>query len=411
MDKVATNFMKMDAMSKALEEVDPRVQGRTKHSASLIMLVSLMGVFACCETWNIIADYAKYHLPLIKRFLPDVEETPSHDTLRRFFSIVDTKKLEDFYREWAESIASVLAGAIDDSEQKPFRHVAIDGKTICGAVNPETLVKESGGELTLEQAAKYKLHMVSAYLSDEGISLGQERVSVKHNELEAIPKLIESLAIGKDDVVTIDAMGTHANIAETISRKKAMYLLEVKDNQKLLKEEIINVFNSWGDSTNPARISRASTKDKARGYITTRECWSCGEPFALGKHGEKWPELKSFGRITVERTCIKTGEVCTEIHYFISSLPNDAGLLLKHKRLHWEVENGLHWALDVNFNEDDDRKRMNSAQNYSLLTKMALAVMKMQKSKVSMNRRRMMLGWSDDAMEQIIRDTIRYFCI
>lgn len=406
--------MRMDALSKALEEADPRVQGRTEHSAALIMLVSLMGVFACCETWNMIADYAKYHLPLIKRFFPDVEKTPSHDTLRRFFCIVDTKKLENFYREWARSIASALAAATDgsdDSESKAFRHVAIDGKTICGAVNPEALVKESGGRLTLEEAAKYKLHMVSAYLSEEGISLGQERVSVKHNELEAIPKLIDSLTIGKDDVVTIDAMGTHADIAGAISRKKAMYLLEVKDNQKLLKEGIIKVCDCWADCTNPARISRASVEERARGCVTTRECWSCGEPLALGKLGTKWPELRSFGRITMERISIKTGEVYTETHYFISSLPNDAELILKHKRLHWEVENGLHWCLDVNFNEDDDRKRMNSAQNYSLLTKMALAVLKIQKSKVPMNRRRMMLGWSDDAMEQAIWDTIRFFCI
>lgn len=411
MDRVATKFMEMDALCKALEDTDPRVQGRTKHSAALIMLVSLMGVFARCDTWNMIADYAKCHLPLIKRFLPDVERTPSHDTLRRFFCIVDTKKLETFYRDWAKGIACAIAAATDGSGQKQLRHVAIDGKTICGAINPESLVREHEGKLSLEEAANYKLHMVSAYLSEEGISLGQERVSVKHNELEAIPKLIDSLVIGEGDVVTIDAMGTHSSIAEAISRKGAKYLLEVKDNQKTLKERIIEVCNYWENKTRPTRTSNASTTDKARGYITTRECWSCGEPLALGCLGRNWPELLSFGRITVKRTCLKTGEACVETHYFISSLPNDAKLILKHRRLHWGVENGLHWHLDVNFNEDNDRKRMNSAQNYSVLTKMALTILKLQKSKVSMNRARMMLGWSDDAMEQIIRDAILYFCI
>lgn len=411
MDKVAKNFMEMDALSKALENADPRVLGRTKHSASLIMMVSLMGVFARCETWTMISDYAESHLSLVKRFFPDVEEVPSHDTIRRFFCIVDTRKLEEFYRDWAKSISHALADATDDSGEKPLRHIAIDGKTICGAMDSKLLVKESDGELSLDQAAKYKLHMVSAYLSEEGISLGQERVSVKHSELEAIPRLIDSLAIGEGDVVTIDAMGTHVNIAEAISVRGAKYLLEVKDNQRLLKECIMDVCRCWGNDDKPARISRSSTCDKARGYITKRKCWSCGEISALGMLGRKWPKLQSFGKISIERTCMKTGEVYVETHYFISSLQNDARLILKHKRLHWEVENGLHWQLDVNFNEDDDRKRMNSAQNYSAITKIVLGMLKMQKNKLSMNRRRMLLGWNDDAMEKILRDTISYFCV
>ena len=403
--------MEMDAFSKALSETDPRVQGRTRHSASLIMLVSLMGVYARCDTWNLIADYARCHLPLIRKFLPDVEETPSHDTLRRFFCIVDPTKLESFYRDWAESMFRSLSSASASPEEESFRHVAIDGKTIRGAVSGKALARETGGRISAEDAASYKLHMVSAYLSEEGISMGQERVSVKHNELEAIPKLIDSLSIGEGDVVTIDAMGTHADIANAISEKKARYLLEVKDNQKLLKEGIITVFRSWGNRTNPRRISRASTIDEDRGRTTVRECWSCGETLALGRLRDQWPDLRSYGRIRTERTCRQTGECTEEIHYFISSLPNDAELILKHKRLHWGVENGLHWHLDVSFDEDDSRKRMNSAQNYSVLTKMSLAVLKAQKSKRSINSQRMMLGWNDKAMEQIIHDTIAHLTV
>lgn len=410
MDRLTTNFMEMDALSKALEDTDPRVQGRTTHSAALIMLVSLMGIYARCDTWNMVADYAKYHLPLIKRFLPDVESTPSHDTLRRFFCIVDPKKLESFYRDWASTMARALS-LEEELQSDSFRHVAIDGKTICGAISPKMLAGESDCPLSADEAAKYKLHMVSAYLSEEGIALGQERVSVKHNELEAIPKLINDLSIGKGDVVTIDAMGTHADIAEAVSRKGAKYLLEVKDNQKLLKKKIMETYDSWKNCQNPKRISRCTTRGEARGFITCRECWACGEPYALGEFRQKWPEVQSYGRIRTERIDKKNGELCEEIHWYISSLPNDAALILKHKRLHWGVENGLHWTLDVSFNEDDDRKRMNSAQNYSVLNKMAIAVLKTQESKASMNRRRMMLGWDDDAMEGIIHNTITHFSI
>lgn len=411
MDKVATRFMEMDAFSKTLSETDPRVQGRTRYSAVLIMLVSLMGVYARCDTWNLIADYARCHIHLIRVFLPDVVETPSHDTLRRFFCIVDPAKLESFYRDWASSLFRSISTVSASLEEESFRHVAIDGKTIRGAVSPKALERESEGRIRAEEAASYKLHMVSAYLSEEGISMGQERVSVKHNELEAIPKLIDSRSIGDGDVVTIDAMGTHANIAKAICEKQARYLLKVKDNQKLLKEGIMEVYRDWGDRNNPSRISRASTVDEDRGRTTVRECWSCGETLALGRLRDQWPDLRSFGRIRTECTSRQTGECTEEIHYFISSLPNDAALIPKHKRLHWGVENGLHWQLDVSFDEDDSRKRMNSAQNFSVLTKMTLAVLKAQKSKKSINRLRMMLGWNDDAMEQILHDTFAHLII
>lgn len=290
MDKTATNFMEMDALSKALSETDPRIQGRTQYSAVLIMLVALMGVYARCDTWTLIADYAKCHIPLIRKFLPDVKDTPSHDTIRRFFCIVDTCKLEAFYRDWACGMFRALNEASDAPRERTFRHVAIDGKTICGAVPARDPLRD-------DESAGYKLHMVSAYLSEEGLSLGQERVSAKHNELEAIPKLIDSLDIGEGDVVTIDAMGTHADIAEAIYRKNAEYLLEVKDNQKLLKEAIIRTFASWGiEPTRDASVglrlatmTEGTLRPGSAGRAEKLSLWGCS-----GTNGQGYDPMDAY---------------------------------------------------------------------------------------------------------------------
>lgn len=403
MNSIEKKFYEMDALAKELSEIDPRQQHRTTYSVSLIMFIALMGVFADCQTWNQIADYAAYHKSIIDAFFDDVEKTPSHDTLRRFFCIVDPKKLEGVYRSWATRMAAKMYG-----EQKG-RHIAIDGKTICGAINPKQLLKENPGTMTAESAAMAKLHMVSAFVAEQNISLGQERVSVKHNELEAIPKLLSELSFEKGDVVTIDAMGTHANIAKDIIDAGADYMLFVKDNQKLLKQNIELAYDGWKDNHTPGRVSRAEATSSARGRIVKQECWSCSEIYAI-KQRTLWPELHSFGRILTQRTDKASGKQTEEVHYFISSLPYDADGILKHKRQHWAVENGLHWQLDVTFNEDSDRKKMNSAQNFSVLFKMVLAILKSEPSKKSMTDRRKRLSWDPESMMSMMHKALQFFC-
>lgn len=402
MNSVAKKFYEMDALDKELSEIDPRQQHRTTYSVSLIMFIALMGVFADCQTWNQIADYAAYHKSVIDAFFKGIRKTPSHDTLRRFFCIVDPKKLEYVYRSWATRMSAKIYG-----EQKG-RHIAIDGKTICGAISPKKLLKENPETLTVESAAQAKLHMVSAFVAGQNISLGQERVSVKHNELEAIPKLLKELSFEKGDVVTIDAMGTHSNIAQDIISSGADYLLFVKDNQKLLKQNIEMIYESWKGNKNPERISRNETTTTTHGRIVSQQCWACSEINVI-KQKELWPNLHSFGRILTQRTDKTNGKQTEEVHYFISSLPYDADEILKHKRLHWAVENGLHWQLDVTFNEDSDRKRMNSAQNFSVLFKMALALLKSEPSKKSMTDRRKYLSWDPEAMKDMMHKALQFF--
>lgn len=418
LDMLSGNVKQLASLASSMDKIDPRMAGKIEYSASLIMLVALMGVFAGAQTWNQIANYSKAKLCVIKRFFPDIENTPSHDTLRRFFMIVKPEALEEAYRGWARSFQENSFSDIAKDEVKSEEnsecyverhHYAIDGKTICGAIDPDKLYEEKKGDITWEQAEHAKLHMVSVYSTECGISMGQERVDVKENELAAIPKLIDSLNLGKGDIVTIDAMGTHTKFAEKIVSTGADYLFEVKDNQKNLKKHIelcMDTFLEHRERTKLYKVAEETLKDHSQ--TTHRQCFVYTFDGLMRDYAEKWPGFSTFGVIMTTRTK-KDGTSVKENHYFITSLPRDPALIMKHKREHWQVENALHWNLDVIFNEDRGRKMMDSAQNYSLLTKMALAILKKDKKKMPMTDKRLMAGWDDNYMYSLVNQFVANF--
>lgn len=414
-DEISKDTKQLVAFAAAIEKVDFRIQGKIMHKASTIMLLALMGAFAGAHTWCQIATYGKAKMELLRQYFPNLKDVPSHDTLRRFFMIVDSTKLEMVYREWARNFQGEFMSHDESSEEeeqgtyKAHRHYSLDGKTIRNAIDPEKLSEESDGRISIEEARHAKLHMVSAYDTEAGISMAQERVNVKENELAAIPKLLNYLDLGKGDIVTIDAMGTHANLAELITSKGADYLFEVKDNQPKLKEHIEMCTEFFlKNKYQTAFYDKAEETLYDHSMTTKRECYVYKYEGMMRKIKEKWPGMNTFGVIITTRTK-KDGTSVTEKHYYITSLPTDPKLIMKHKREHWKIENALHWHLDVIFNEDKGRKMMNSAQNYSVLTKMALAILKKDKSKMPMTDKRLLAGWNDNFMKSLIDQFISSF--
>lgn len=414
MDKRAKDFLQRDMLEmeyskfvEAVQTIDPRMPNKTIYHASTILLMAMAGVIVGAQTWAEVADYSRANLDFFMEYDQNITDAPSDDTFRRFFMIVDPDKLEELYRGWAKRLASTLLS------QGKTRHVAIDGKTIRGAADPEKIAAENRG-LTQGQIANAKLHMVSAYLADECVSLGQIKTDFKENEIVVIPKLIEELSIGEGDVVSIDAMGTQKKIAEAISAKKAKYLLQVKGNQPGLLEHIrlhMAMAEDGGSIFRERNIAKFKESDATHGMSRTTECWAWKNE-GYGFRGlEEWKDCKTFGRIVTTLKNKKTGETTVETMYFISSMDPDPEKLLKHKRKHWQVENGLHWQLDVSFNEDGGRKMMNSAQNYSALTKIVLAVIKNDKSKpkTSVQRKRKLAGWNREYLKLLLELAIKHF--
>ncbi len=353
----------MDNPLKYFSELrDPRVERNRDHLLEEILLIAIAAVLSGAESWNDIADYGKAKQAWLKTFLTLPSGIPSHDTFNRVFAALDPLEMEKGFVAWVSSIAKLTAGEV----------VAIDGKALCGS-------RESG--------KKQLVHMVSAWAEGNGLVLAQRKVDEKSNEITAIPKLLDALELA-GTVVTIDAMGCQKTIAERIVGKKADYILAVKENQGQLLEEIKDSFRQV------AADAVAEEIDCGHGRVERRKCSVIADLGLIEKAAE-WPSLRGLVRIEAERYHKLTGKSECEIRYYITSLSPDAAQLNNAVRQHWGIENKLHWVLDVGFGEDLSRKRAgHSAQNFSLLNRIALNMLKQEKtSKRGIKGKRLNAAW------------------
>jgi len=215
--------------------------------------------------------------------------------------------------------------------------------------------------------------MVSAFASEQQLLLGQVATDEKSNEITAIPALLEDLDI-TDCLITIDAMGCQTEIAEKIIDKGGDYFLTVKKNQKGLYENIEWLFKYAASEGDLAQATE--TFDANHGRFDTRHCWVLPYDGFLEK--KAWKSLSHIVKVYRESENPHTGKISKDTRYYITSLTScTPNLALATSRSHWGIENHLHWALDMTFNEDASRSRLGSAaRNLSLLRRIALMLLK-----------------------------------
>jgi len=364
----------MDNPLKYFAELrDPRVERTREHLLEEILLIAIAAVLSGANGWNEIEDYARSKRDWFKSFLTLPSGIPSHDTFNRVFSALDPEELEKGFVAWVSSIAKLTAGEV----------VAIDGKALRG---------------TQEAGKKAIVHMVSAWANTNCLVLGQRKVDEKSNEIKAIPKLLDALALS-GTVVTIDAMGCQRAIAEKIVAKKADYILAVKENQGHLLEEIKDSFQMLAADAVSEQI------DCGHGRVEQRRC-SVIADLSLVEKAAGWASLQGLVRIEAERYHKATGQTEREIRYYITSLKPDAERLNGCIRQHWGIENKLHWVLDVGFGEDLDRKRAgHAAQNFSVLNRIALNLLKQDRtSQRGIHGKRLKAGWDNDYLLHLLRN-------
>lgn len=362
--KLVSIFSKID---------DPRRDLTKLHQLNDILLIGIISVICGADSWNEMELYAQEKEDFLRTFLELPNGIPSHDTFNRVFSAIDSKQFELCFIEWVKTLAQLTDKEI----------IAIDGKTIRGA-------KDKG--------KKSPIHMVSAFACENNLVLGQVKTDEKSNEITAIPKLLDILSI-KDTVVTIDAMGCQKEIANKIIEKDADYILAVKANQEQLLEHIEDEFRF-------AKITDIDTQHNLdHGRIETRSC-SCIKGFKFIPKDTPWTNLKTIIRIESTRE-FKNADKPIEkaTRYYISSLDANEKVFQKAIRSHWAIENKLHWTLDVVFSEDASRKRTkNAAQNFSILTKIALNLLKKDvKAKVGIKSRRLKAAINNQYMLKILK--------
>jgi predicted transposase YbfD/YdcC len=353
----------MDNPLKYFAELkDPRVERNREHVLEEILLIAIAAVLSGAESWNDMEEYGHAKLDWLKSFLTLSSGIPSHDTFNRVFAALDTEALEKGFVSWVSSIAKLTAGEV----------VAIDGKSLCGTRQP---------------GQKAIVHMVSAWANTNNLVLAQRKVDEKSNEITAIPKLLEALQLS-GAVVTIDAVGCQRAIAEQIVDKKADYILAVKENQPSLLADIKDSFQMLPADAVDEEI------DCGHGRVERRRCAVLADLSLLDKP-EEWASLQGLVRIQAERYHKATGKTERETRYYITSLKPDAARLNAAIRQHWGIENKLHWVLDVGFGEDASRKRAgNAAQNFSVLNRIALNLLKQEKSSSrGIKGKRLKAGW------------------
>lgn len=342
---------------------DPRVVGRSSHLLTDILILSVLAVICGADTYDAIELFGKAHHDELKKMLRLPNGIPSHDTVNRIFQSIDARHFERLFVEWASGLRRCDGDAATEV-------VAIDGKTMRG----------SGDAFH----GNSPLHIVHAWSVRNAVCLGQYRTDAKSNEITAIPRLMEMLEL-EGSVVTIDAMGTQKDIAGKIVEAGADYILAVKGNQETLLEDV----KALCGYERPA--AEDTDVDKGHGRIEERLCQAF-EPDAIIRADHKdWPELKTVVKVRATRTV--DGEQSAEERFYISSLPAGSHFNT-YIRSHWEVENKLHWTLDMTFGEDGQRKRSRmAAQNFSILTKFALNLLKKDKSKASLRNKRLKAAW------------------
>lgn len=347
---------------------DPRQSWKIEHDLVELLVVAVNAVLVGADNFVEIELWAKEKIDWLRKYLRLANGIPSHDTFGRLFGMIDAQEFEAAFRRWVSKILPALGAEV----------VAVDGKTS----------RRSGG---VEATA---LHLVSAFAAGAGLVLGQRATAEKSNEKTAIPELLSTLAL-QGCTVTMDAMGTHANIAQAVRDRGADYILAVKDNQPKLAESIRDFMIDFKAQPQQTPHSFWETVEKDHGRLETRRCYVFDQLDCLYKP-EQWSALKSFAVIESER--LIQGEITCEQRLYISSRAADARGISQAVRAHWSIENRLHWCMDVIFQDDQMRARSgHAAHNLAVLKHITLNLIRLDpvKRKGGIKARRLIAATSD----------------
>ncbi len=320
-------------------------KGNIRYSLNEIIFLTLSAVVSGFTTYELIAEFGKYELEWLRKFFLYKKGTLSHDTLGEFYSKLNPKEFANCMIQFMKGLKTL------DSDL-----ISLDGKTVRGFLDEKD----------------YPLHILTAFCNKNRMTLGEEIIQGKENEMVAIPRLLQLLCL-TGCLVSIDAIGCQTKIAEQIVQQGGDYLLQVKANQKELLEDIEDSFRV----VKP--LETAIMEDVGHGRAEIRKC-SIIDDLGLIEQKNSWKNLQTLIKIESEIYHKKTGETTRSKRFYISSKITTACAFNSYVRGHWEIE-ALHWSLDVIFNEDFQAKRnKNGIINFNTLSKCAISLLTEEKT-------------------------------
>jgi len=330
---------------------DPRSGGNTRHHFGEVLFMTITGLLCGMNNFEEIEEFCLHQINWLKKWISLPNGIPRAQTFTNIFAVISPEKFNHCLIEHLKELNPELHKQV----------IAIDGKSLRGS-----------GSLIQKSA-----HAVSAWAQEARLTLGQEFVSEKSNEITAIPKLLDLLDL-KGHLVTIDAMGTHIPIAEKIIAQGGDYLLALKGNQGNLHKEVEDHFHTGLRHHDPKKTkgwSQWQNTEKGHGRITTRTVVVTTQMETMNQElREKWPQLRSLIALeneTIEQPSGKKRK--REIRYYISSQESNAEAFGLAVRQHWSIENNCHWMLDTAFREDHHQLSSgHAAKNFGTARRIAL---------------------------------------
>ena len=333
---------------------DPRVQGRCDHLLIDMLSISLLAVMCGAEDWPDIAEFGNRRHKWLREFLQLPNGIPSHDTFRRVFGLLDRKQFATCLFQWTQALHEATGGKI----------IAIDGKTA-----RRSFCKKSGLRA---------LHLVTAWATESGLTLGQIACEDKSNEITAIPELLKLLNL-KGCTVTIDAMGCQKEIAAQIREQEGHFVLALKGNQSGLERDMQQLYED-GLNSDFAGMNQSTyeTSETGHGRKEHRTC----QAIEIPKNHPQRSLWKDLCTLVIMTCCRVIGEVETwETRLYVSSHGPKAKALGYAIRKHWSIESTQHWSLDVTFHEDTSRQQdRHGAANLAAVRRLALSLLRQEKT-------------------------------
>jgi predicted transposase YbfD/YdcC len=359
---------------------DEREPWRVMYPLKEVLLLVTCATIASCDDFEDIAAWGEDHLDFLRRFSEFHHGIPCERWVRILVNRIDPNLFRQCFNSWVAA-------------QWPGRHefIALDGKT-----SRRTHDNRKGLKA---------LHTLSAYATSARLTLAQLGVPEKTNEITAFPDLLDQLAENKQlagALVSIDAMGCQVDIADKIVAHEADYLLALKGNQPTLEADVGDYFR-----TAPAdELVSKTTVEKGHGRIETRTYagsrnvdWMTSERSYPGQ-----PRFSNIKTILKVHARVEYADRCSfDTRYYISSAPLDLERLANGARGHWGVES-MHWLLDVEFKDDQSRYRTgHGAKNMAAVRRFALGLVRANKAKGSVKRRRKTASWNPDYLLQVLQ--------
>jgi len=358
---------------QALE--DPRIERTKKHHLLDILVIALCTLLTGGDGFQDMELFGKSKHAWLHTFLALPHGIPSHDTFGRVFARLNPRRFQECFLSWTQAVARLTQGTL----------VSLDGKTVKASFDRAT--------------AASPLHMLSAWCSDNGgLVIGQTRTDSKSNEITAIPDLLQLLAI-QGCIVTIDAMGCQTAIAAQIQDQGGDYLLALKANHKKAYKAIKAHFHQEIEHNLAWRTDENffDAFDDTHGRTVRRRLWTITDLTGLPELA-KWPGLQTAMVVETIRMAHQHAPVTSDYRFYLASLVRSATTFVTMIRQHWDIENKLHWSLDVTFNEDRCRIRKDhAAENMVALRHVALNLLRQEPSRrISLRQKRLLCGLDEN---------------